>query len=93
MKVDEGKVEVRVHPGAKRDAVTGVVDGTVKISLKTPPVDGRANDALIGFLSKALEVRRVDVELVRGAGSRSKVVRVHGMSAAQVLAALLLQVA
>jgi uncharacterized protein (TIGR00251 family) len=92
MKDNEGKVAVRVHPGARRDAVTGTVNGVVKISLKTPPVDGKANEALLRFLAEVLGVRKVDVELVSGAGSRSKVVRVHGRSGAELLAALLLLV-
>jgi uncharacterized protein (TIGR00251 family) len=48
---------VRVHPGAKRNAITGVHDGALKISLTTPPTDGRANDALIAFLAERLAFR------------------------------------
>ena len=79
---------VRVHPGAKRNAITGAHDGAVKISLTTPPTDGRANDALIAFLAKLLHVSRGQVMLLTGATSRSKTLRVAGKSAAEVQAAL-----
>ena len=79
---------VRVHPGAKRDAVTGIHDGTLKISLAAPPVDGRAYDALIAFLAKRLDVRRSQVTVMTGASSRTKTILIAAKSAADVLAAL-----
>jgi uncharacterized protein (TIGR00251 family) len=51
-------VSVRVHPGARRNAVSGVHDGAVKISLTTPPVDGRANEALIAFVAELVGIPR-----------------------------------
>ena len=45
---------VRVHPGARKNGVTGVHGEAVKIALTTPPVDGKANEALIAFLAEAL---------------------------------------
>ena len=75
---------VRVHPGAKRNAVTGTHDGAVKISLTTPPTDGRANEALIAFLAERLDVPRARIALVSGQTSRSKVLRITGLSAAEV---------
>ena len=79
---------VRVHPGAKRNAIAGVHDGALKISLTTPPTDGRANDALIAFLAERLRVPRARITLLTGATSRSKTLRVAGKSAAEVQAAL-----
>jgi uncharacterized protein len=79
---------VRVHPGAKRDAITGTHDGALKISLTTPPTDGRANDALIAFLAEHLKLHRASITLLTGATSRSKTLRIAGKSAAEVQAAL-----
>jgi uncharacterized protein (TIGR00251 family) len=79
---------VRVHPGARANAVTGVHDGALKISLTTPPTDGRANDALIAFLAERLRIPRSRISLVSGATSRSKTLRIAGKSAAEVQAAL-----
>jgi uncharacterized protein (TIGR00251 family) len=82
-------VSVRVHPGARKNGVSGVHAGAVKVSLTTPPVDGRANEALIAFVGEMLRVPRGRVNLVSGLTSRSKVLRVTGKSAAEVRAALL----
>lgn len=81
-------IAVRVHPGAKRDAVTRLHAGALKIALTTPPVDGRANEALIGFAAERLGVPKARVRLIAGAASRSKVLRVEGRSATEVRAAL-----
>jgi uncharacterized protein len=82
-------LQVRVHPGARRNGIAGVHDGALKISLTTPPTDGRANDALIAFLAERLHVPRSRVALLSGAASRSKTLRIAGKSAAEVQAALL----
>ncbi len=79
---------VRVHPGARKNDVAGIHAGAVKISLTTPPVDGRANEALIEFLADLLRVPRARVAIVSGATSRMKVLRITGKSAAEVQAAL-----
>jgi len=79
---------VRVHPGARTNAVNGVHDGALKISLTTPPTDGRANEALIAFVAERLRIPRARISLVSGATSRSKTLRVTGKSAAEVQAAL-----
>lgn len=81
-------VSVRVHPGAKKDAVTGVHAGAIKIALNAPPIDGRANDALIAFLAERLRLPRSRISLVSGGSSRSKLLRIEGKSAAEVQAAL-----
>jgi uncharacterized protein len=79
---------VRVHPGARVNAVTGMHDGALKISLTTPPTDGRANEALIAFVAERLHLPRARVTLLTGATSRSKALGIAGKSAAEVQAAL-----
>lgn len=79
---------VRVHPGAKKNDVAGLHAGAVKISLTAPPVDGRANEALIEFVAGLLRIPRARVSLVGGMTSRMKVLRITGKSAAEVQAAL-----
>jgi len=81
-------LSVRLHPGAKKNAVTGLHDGAVKIALNAPPVDGKANEALIAFVAERLSIPRSRVALVAGTTSRSKTLRVTGKSAAEVEAAL-----
>jgi len=81
-------VSVRVHPGARRSVVSGIYGGAVKISLTTPPVDGRANEALIAFVAELLRIPRARVSLVAGITGRAKVLRITGKNAAEVRAAL-----
>jgi uncharacterized protein len=79
---------VRVRPGARKNNVTGIHADAVKIALTAPPVDGKANEALIAFLAETLHLPRARVSLVAGATSRAKTVRITGKSAAEVAAAL-----
>jgi len=86
--VDGCTLSVRVHPGARKNSVTGVHADALKIALTAPPVDGKANEALIAFIAEALHLPRARVSLVAGATSRAKTVRITGRSAAEVAAVL-----
>jgi uncharacterized protein (TIGR00251 family) len=82
-------LSVRLHPGARKNGVTGVHADALKIALTAPPVDGKANEALIAFLADALHLPRGRIALVAGLTNRAKIVRITGKSAAEVAAALL----
>jgi uncharacterized protein (TIGR00251 family) len=76
---DEGGALVlalHVQPGAARTAVAGVHGDALKIRLAAPPVDGKANAELLRFLAQAFGVARRNVELLRGAKARAKLVRI-----------------
>lgn len=73
---------VRVHPGARRAGVQGRYGDAWKVSVSAPPVDGRANDALVEVLASALDVPRRDVAVVHGATNRRKLVEVQGLDLA-----------
>jgi len=75
-------LRVRVQPRAQRDALRGERDGALVVRVTAPPVEGRANEALARVLGKALDVPPSAVRVVRGAGSRDKLVEVAGLSAA-----------
>ena len=79
---------VRAQPGAKKTAVMGVYgEGTaaqLKIAVQAPPVEGRANEALIAFLADTFELRNHAVELMSGELSRSKVFLLRGITMEQV---------
>jgi uncharacterized protein (TIGR00251 family) len=81
-------VSVRVQPGARKDTVLGLHGGAVKIALSAPPVDGKANDALVAFVAEKVGLPRARVSLLSGMTNRNKVLRVTGKSAAEVRAAL-----
>jgi uncharacterized protein (TIGR00251 family) len=75
---------VRIHPRAKENAITGELGDALKVSLTTPPIDGRANQACIEFFAKLLKVPRSSVTIASGQGSRNKVIRVVGLSAEEL---------
>jgi len=75
---------VKVHPRAKKNAITGEVGDALKVALMAPPVDGKANAACIEFFAKLLNVPRSSVTIASGQSSRNKVIRVAGVSADEV---------
>ena len=75
---------VKVHPRAKKNAITGELGDALKVSLTTPPVEGRANEACVEFFVKLLKVPRSSVTIASGLSSRNKVIRVVGVTAQQV---------
>ena len=80
-------LSIHVQPGASRSEVVGEHGDALKIRLAAPPVDGKANAALIAFVARALDVSRSQVELISGTASRQKRVRVTGASLDKVEAA------
>lgn len=66
------QLTVHVQPGAKTTSCAGVHGDALKIRLQAPPVDGKANQALIAWLAKTLGCAQKDVELIRGQTSRRK---------------------
>jgi uncharacterized protein len=71
---------VKVHPRARKNAVTGVVGDALKLALTAPPVEGRANQAVIDFFADLFQIPRASVTIASGATSRNKVVRITGLS-------------
>lgn len=77
------RFRVRLTPKGGRDAIEGWwTDGAGRPALKArvaaPPEDGKANNALIGLLARALDVRKSDVRIASGAASRVKMIEVDG---------------
>lgn len=83
---------VRVQPGAKKTAIVGVygegAESQLKIAVQAPPIEGRANAALIVFLADFFGLPRSGVKLIGGELSRSKVFLLRGVSLAQAKARL-----
>ena len=79
---------LHIQPGAKRSAVCGMYGEAVKVSIKAPPVDGKANAALREFIAAKLKVPAGTVQLVSGASGRDKRLRVAGRSPEEVKSAL-----
>jgi uncharacterized protein (TIGR00251 family) len=75
---------VKIHPRAKKNAITGVLGDALQVSLTAPPVEGRANEACIEFFAKLLKVPRSSVTIASGQKSRRKLIRVAGLPAEEV---------
>jgi uncharacterized protein (TIGR00251 family) len=74
------RLTVKVHPRAKRSALTGRLGDAWKLSLAAPPVDGKANDECVRFFAEWAGVPRSRVRIVQGAMNRTKVVEIEGLS-------------
>lgn len=79
-------VRVRVQPRASREGLAGVREGALVARLTAPPVEGAANAALQRLLARALRVAPSQVEILRGATGREKILRVTGVTADAVRA-------
>ncbi|MDX2260466.1 MAG: DUF167 domain-containing protein [Gemmatimonadales bacterium] len=77
-----GGVQLLLHvqPGARVTALAGQHGDAIKVRLAAPPVDGRANEALLAFVAEVAGVAPRAVRLIRGASSRQKVVEVDGLT-------------
>lgn len=75
-------VHIHVTPNAPQTQIQGLRDGALRVRLKAPPVEGRANLALIAWLAGELKVPRTSIELIRGDTARRKQLRVAQASVA-----------
>jgi uncharacterized protein len=82
------RIRVRVKPRASKSRILPVRDGILEIALAAPPVDGEANAELIRTLATALGCGKSAIEIVTGAGSRSKLVAIVGLTLEGLLAKL-----
>ena len=69
---------VRVQPGASKNQIVGVQENALRIRISAPPLQGKANKALIQFLSKQLTVKRNQVEIITGHTNKTKTIHVIG---------------
>jgi uncharacterized protein len=73
---------LRITPRASKNEIVEILsDGTVKVHLTAPPVDGKANEALLKFLAEVLDVPLSHLDIVAGMGGRDKLISVTDMDA------------
>lgn len=77
---------IKVVPRANQNQIVGIEGDALKIRLNAPPVEGKANSALIQFLAEMLGVARTQIEIIAGHSARRKIVRVRGISVDEVKA-------
>ena len=75
---------VRIQPRASKNGIVRMEDGSLKIRLTAPPVDGAANEALVKFLAGIFSIAQSQVEIVSGHASRRKIVLISGIIEADV---------
>lgn len=71
---------VRVHPRARQNAITGIIGDALKLALTAPPVDGKANQAVVEFFADLFAIPRSSVTIASGETSRNKIVRIAGVT-------------
>lgn len=83
------RIAVHVQPNARKTEVLGLHGDALKLRLAAQPIEGKANEALVKFLSEAFKVPRSAVTLTHGQSGRRKLLEVAGVSVEQAVAALL----
>lgn len=83
---DEGNItiSVRVIPRSSRNEISGLVGDAIKVKLTAPPVEGAANEHLIRFLAKSLDINRARIRIASGERSREKLVAFSGLTVAEM---------
>jgi uncharacterized protein len=71
---------VKVQPRARKNAITGTIGDALKLSLTAPPVEGKANQALIEFLAEVFQIPRSSITIASGETNRLKTIRMAGVS-------------
>ena len=80
--------KIKVHPRARKNAITGIVGDALKISLTSPPLEGRANQAVVEFFAEMFHVPRSAVTIAAGSSNRNKIIRIANCMKADVLSVL-----
>lgn len=79
-------LEVKVITGAKKTEICDfLADGSLKIKIHSKPIEGKANQEIIYFLSERLQISRTDIEIVKGEHSKRKVLRFTGIRKTDLL--------
>ncbi len=65
-------LKVYIQPGSSLDQICGLFDGRLKIKISSPPVDGEANENIVEFLACFFEIKKSEIEIIRGVQSRKK---------------------
>ena len=84
--IPEGcQLTLRVTPGASRSEICGAETEWLKVRIKAPPVDGKANKELIRFLAKLLKIPKCSIEICSGGSSRLKRIKIKGITTKEFL--------
>ncbi len=82
---ERAKLIVRVSPNARQNQVTGFEDGVLHVRIAVPPVEGKANEVLIKFLSAQLGVSKSRVVIEKGLSGKTKTIAIRGLTQSQIV--------
>ncbi|MFO8101999.1 MAG: DUF167 domain-containing protein [Dehalococcoidia bacterium] len=85
------KLKVQVQPNSRCNEILGFKDGILKVKISSPPVEGKANRALVDFLSKSLGIRKSDISIEKGETGRRKTLLLERITHSQIEERLKLQ--
>jgi uncharacterized protein (TIGR00251 family) len=85
---DTTTLECKIHPNARKDSIDGIKEDRLCVRLSAPPIEGKANKALIKFLSKRLHIAKSKISITQGEKGRIKVLCLNGVGAQEVLRSL-----
>ncbi len=83
------RLTIKAVPGSRVDSIDGVLGDAIKIRLRAPAVDGKANRALLNLLARHLALHTRDIRLVTGQATRLKIIEIAGRSEDEVRRRLL----
>ena len=81
-------IKFKLIPRSSRNEIIGKENDVIKMKLTAPPVEGKANKALVSFLAKKLGAPKRDIEIVSGERSREKLLKINGLSVEEVMGML-----
>jgi uncharacterized protein (TIGR00251 family) len=78
-------LQVKVHPGAGRNEITGFSGGVLQVKIAAPPEKGKANRELTDFLSRLLGVNKSSIAIVKGETGRNKLIAIEGLDSDAII--------
>lgn len=88
MTVKQAKLTIQVHPNAGRSLIETFSDNVLHLKIAAPPVEGKANQELVRFLSEILDIRKSDIVIDKGTSGRRKLVIIKGKTQDDLIAAI-----
>lgn len=78
-------IKVKIVPGSSKNKIIGVYNGSLKITITTPPVEGKANKKCIAYLAKYFDVAKSKIEIISGQTSKNKLIKIYDISQKEFL--------
>lgn len=79
------RIKVRVYPNAAKNEIAGYSEGVLRIRVAAPPVKGKANQELVSFLSRLLDISKGSVRILKGHTARNKLIAVEGLDSDSII--------